>query len=251
MIVDQKTASQASASLSMCPPEEVNKWGTTLIIASHPDDVTLECGGAIALLRQLGYRVHVLLLTDGVNNHPNASLFHPSHFRAIRRRETLNALASLSVSEDSVKFLGLHDTLLPIKGESGFKEVTRIIRNELNSYMPDTIITPWKMANSKDHRATWQMTNVALEKDSLHEDVRHIGYSNFLNTQHESAFWTSHREVKSWRLDTNHVIEKKLNALSAYQSQHSFPVANNAVQGEAYYQTVLSQSVQSWELYME
>jgi LmbE family N-acetylglucosaminyl deacetylase len=38
---------------------------TALVVAPHPDDETIGCGGALALHRQAGERVHVVVVTDG------------------------------------------------------------------------------------------------------------------------------------------------------------------------------------------
>jgi len=40
---------------------------TILVVAAHPDDEVLGCGGAIARHVGLGDQVHILIMAEGVN----------------------------------------------------------------------------------------------------------------------------------------------------------------------------------------
>ncbi|MHC5832664.1 MAG: PIG-L deacetylase family protein, partial [Nostoc sp.] len=57
---------------SVLPWRSVNEIACSpiLIVAPHPDDETLGCGGAIALLRSLNCHVQVLVISDGTLSHP-------------------------------------------------------------------------------------------------------------------------------------------------------------------------------------
>ena len=57
--------------------ETVIDWGKTLVVAPHPDDESLGCGGAIVLLRKFGNEVTVLTVSDGALSHPNSKKFQP------------------------------------------------------------------------------------------------------------------------------------------------------------------------------
>src|SRR5690606_38092378 len=47
--------------------------GPLLVIAPHPDDETLGCGGVIALATCRNVRVHTVFVTDGGASHPNSA----------------------------------------------------------------------------------------------------------------------------------------------------------------------------------
>ena len=66
--------------------------GNALVIAPHPDDESLGCGGTIALLRQRGYSVHVLFVSDGTMSHPNSPAYPAERLRKVREAEALDAL---------------------------------------------------------------------------------------------------------------------------------------------------------------
>ena len=75
--------------------ETVLNWGKTLVVAPHPDDESLGCGGAIALLRKFGREVSVLTMSDGTLSHPNSVKFPPEKLRELRENEMLAALEIL------------------------------------------------------------------------------------------------------------------------------------------------------------
>ena len=80
-----------------------------VVVAPHPDDETLGCGGAISLLIAKGYQVKVLIVSDGTGSHPNSQKYPALALQAIRSQETIAALAILGVKPEAITFLRLKD----------------------------------------------------------------------------------------------------------------------------------------------
>jgi LmbE family N-acetylglucosaminyl deacetylase len=84
-----------------------------LIVAPHPDDETLGCGGAIALLAAKGYDLQVLVISDGTGSHPHSQTHPAPVLESIRSQETIAALGILGVDPGSIAFLHLKDGAIP------------------------------------------------------------------------------------------------------------------------------------------
>ncbi|MBD0337375.1 MAG: PIG-L family deacetylase, partial [Cyanobacteria bacterium Co-bin13] len=80
-----------------------------LIVAPHPDDETLGCGGLIALKRQQGTEVRVVILTDGRASHPSHPRLPTQELVAIRQQEATQALAVLGVPPEDLHFFNQPD----------------------------------------------------------------------------------------------------------------------------------------------
>jgi LmbE family N-acetylglucosaminyl deacetylase len=78
-----------------------------LVLAPHPDDETLGCGGTIAALTSSGVDVHVVIATDGTGSDRLGR--RPEIVRTVRRREALAACRVLGVPEEHVTFLDFPD----------------------------------------------------------------------------------------------------------------------------------------------
>ena len=52
--------------------------GSILVIAPHPDDESLACGGLIALLKAQKQEVYILYMTNGEASHPNSETYPPA-----------------------------------------------------------------------------------------------------------------------------------------------------------------------------
>src|SRR5665213_2709092 len=86
--------------------------GGKLIIAPHPDDETLGCGGLIASQARAGQAVDIVFLTDGAASHPGHPTLSPAQLAGARRDEAVAAAAILGVRADRLHFFNLPDSTL-------------------------------------------------------------------------------------------------------------------------------------------
>jgi LmbE family N-acetylglucosaminyl deacetylase len=63
-----------------------------IVIAPHPDDESLECGGLIADACEQGLRAKVVIVSDGAGSHPNSKAYPPDRLiHSVRRRQDKRA----------------------------------------------------------------------------------------------------------------------------------------------------------------
>jgi LmbE family N-acetylglucosaminyl deacetylase len=108
-----------------------------LVIAPHPDDETIACGGTLALLAQRGADVAVCIATDGEAIASGAQ----------RRQEAAAACRILGVS--SPRFLGLGDGRLA----GDVDRLATLVRSMVDELSPDVLMVPWPFDAHRDHRA--------------------------------------------------------------------------------------------------
>ncbi|MEM7729906.1 MAG: PIG-L family deacetylase [Pseudomonadota bacterium] len=82
---------------------------TLLVVAPHPDDEVIGCGGLIQHVLAGGGQVTVIVMSDGAGSHPGSPSFPPDRLRAARRAESLSALAHLGVGASGVHFIDMPD----------------------------------------------------------------------------------------------------------------------------------------------
>lgn len=127
----------------VAPPPAV----PTLVLAPHPDDETIGCGGTVALLAQLGVRADVVFTTDG-----EASVAGPGMngdaTRACRRAEAVAACQLLGTN--APRMLSLPDTGLA----SCLDELTDALAEVVTELEPAVVLAPWLLDEHRDHRAT-------------------------------------------------------------------------------------------------
>lgn len=123
------------------------------VVAPHPDDETLGCGGTILRKRELGARVRVVFLSDGAGSHGR---FMPAEaLSALRREEALAACAALGAE---ALFLGLPDGRLMQRLEEG----TELLRELFGRERAPQVFTTFRGEPPADHRAAFEMARRAL-----------------------------------------------------------------------------------------
>ena len=202
------------ARLDLRPADYAQALGRTVVVAPHPDDESLACGGLLALLSRAGIEAHVIVAADGSASHPGSVAFPPARLAALREVEVREAVRLLGHSERT-HTLGLPDGAVPLPQAPGFSPAVDAMRALVREIAPQTIVLPWRRDPHPDHVATWHIAQAAL--DGL--DVRQV----------EVPIWTWHRgahdaaprtdEATAWRLDVSSVTTEKAAAVAAHASQ--------------------------------
>ncbi len=83
--------------------------GILLIVAPHPDDETLGCGGLIASAVDAGRDVRVVVLTDGAASHPGSPTYSARRVAALREAELRKGAVALGLQPTDVLTFSLPD----------------------------------------------------------------------------------------------------------------------------------------------
>ncbi len=196
-------------------PITARQLGRTLVVAPHPDDESLGCGGAIAMLNDLAISVAVVVVTDGAASHPGSRKFPPPALRDLRRAEAFRALGRLGTGPEGVTFLELPDGALPGPGDPDFCRASSLIAHAIRRDRPETILAPWRREPHADHRATWVLVRRALESADL--SPRLLEYPIWA-LGHPPAR-PRHGEARAFRLDIGPALRRKRAAIAEHQSQ--------------------------------
>ena len=126
--------------------------GAAMVLAPHPDDESLGCGGLIAAACEAGQPPLLVMLTDGAGSHPNSRSHPAARLRGLREAETLAAAACLGLAADRVVFLRYKDTEAPHAGPGLAVAAERIV-GLLRAYGCKSLIAPWRHDPHCDHEA--------------------------------------------------------------------------------------------------
>ena len=201
------------ANLPVAELDTITGTGRVLILAPHPDDESLGCGGLIAELCSQGRPPLIIVLTDGTGSHPNSPSVPASVLRQLREHEAADALHHLGVKDSAdLVFLRLRDTAAPHSGPDFDTAVARIAVHAAGC---ETICAPWGHDPHCDHEAAHLMARAVARRTGL----RHLAYPVWGWTlPPETTLPDS--EVCGWRLDISGALPAKRAAIAAHRSQH-------------------------------
>jgi LmbE family N-acetylglucosaminyl deacetylase len=133
-----------------------------LIIAAHPDDEVLGCGGTIAKLAIEGVRIHVAFLCDGVSSRKGEPT--AKKVELIRRR---------NAAKKACDILGVHSISFGDFPDNGLDtvprlEVVRSLEGLITNYLPDLILTHHVGDVNVDHRLLHEAVVTACRPQNGH-----------------------------------------------------------------------------------
>lgn len=116
----------------------------TLVVAVHPDDETLGCGGTLLRLVAEGHRIHWVIVTEMI-----PGLYSPEQ---IQRREVEISEVSSAFGFTSVHRLGFPTTLLDEQSDAA---MVGALSKVLHEVRPQALFLPFKSDVHSDHRKTY------------------------------------------------------------------------------------------------
>ena len=152
---------EAAHSFPFRPLPEKLEERPFIVIAPHPDDESLACGGLIAEACQQGLRVKVVVVSDGVGSHPNSKAYPPDRLRSLREGEAKQA--ELGLRSGDMLLLGLPDRFVPFVGEEAEQAIGKIAdcAREIGAR---SLFVSWRHDPHCDHEATYQITRAVQRR---------------------------------------------------------------------------------------
>lgn len=121
-----------------------------VVLAPHPDDESLGCGGLLADAWRGGGAAHVLCFTDGSASHPNSRSHPPERLRAVREKELMRAVEILGGVERDVSFMGFPDAASDLVLGPG-QDAVRALGAAVDRLAPVVLLAPSPFDPHSDH----------------------------------------------------------------------------------------------------
>lgn len=183
-----------------------------LVIAPHPDDEVLGCGGIIKKITSDGVEVFVLIISRG-----KRELFSEDRITNVRQ-EALNAHEILGVKE--TKFL---DFPAPDLDLVSLAEMARSIAIVIHDYNIGTLYLPHRGDIHHDHKAVFNAGLVAARPTGKNSVKRIYSYETLSETEWAAPFGDD-SFIPTRFVDISDVFNSKLDAMKCYKSQlRDFP----------------------------
>ncbi len=220
--------------------------GSTLVLAPHPDDESLGCGGLIQYLINQNSPVLVCFVTSGGASHPNSIKFPPSRLAKIREQEAIAACEILGLDASKILFLRESDSKLKTLTSDQNKEISLKLAKVLMENKISTLVLPWRRDPHSDHRASFKLGENAIAM--LDQDIQLIEYPIWLWKNSIENDWPILDEVEIFRLEISDILSKKKQAIFAHQSQTS-TLIDDDLNGFTFNEDLLSPFLTNYEYF--
>lgn len=237
------------AAYPLMPAATAGMLGPTVVLAPHPDDESLGCGGLLALLRQAGQPVWCVLMSDGTMSHPNSRKFPAPARQQLREQELRAALTELGVPAQALFPLNLPDGAVPAPDAPAGAAAVQQLVEFLEHTQPATVLVPWRRDPHPDHRATHQLALAALAQ--LTPAPRLLEYVVWGWERAAPADLPQAGETQGWQLDIAPVLAQKQRAIAAHKSQLAGSPIDDDPTGFTLAPSMLAHFARPVEVYLE
>ncbi len=184
-----------------------------LVVAAHPDDEVLGCGGSIARMAHEGDEVFIAILGEGITSrHAQRQEADPAAVAALHRR-----------SKEVAQLLGAKDLFMHSLPDNRFDavpllEVVKLLEDLVSKLQPEVVYTQHGGDLNVDHVVTFRATLTAT-RPMAGRPVRAL-YSYEVASSSEWAFQQfSPVFHPSLFVDIEATLEIKIRAMQAYESE--------------------------------
>lgn len=184
-----------------------------LVVAAHPDDEVLGCGGTIAKFTREGRPVHILLLADGETARGLSGSAIDQRQVTARKAAAEAACGILGCS--SVELLGLPDNRLD---SLALLDVVWQIEAVIERHRPAVVLTHQCGDVNIDHRVVHEAVLAACRPQPSHS-VRELLFFEVPSSTEWRPPGSAPAFHPNWFVDIGATLALKLAALEAYQAE--------------------------------
>ncbi len=194
--------------------EENIEMKNILVVAAHPDDEVLGCGGTIAKHTKVGDEVHVVILTEGITSRDKQR--NPK-----RRKLELQKLvesAQMANKVLGVSSLNLHNFPDNRMDSVDLLDIIKVIEGYINKHQPEIVYTHHSGDLNIDHKIVNMAVVTACRPIPL-QSVKTILFFEVLSSTEWQMPASALPFAPNWFVDISETLAVKLQALAAYQSE--------------------------------
>ena len=183
-----------------------------LVLAAHPDDEVLGCGGTIAKLADGGAIVHVAFLADGVFSRLGDTVVQQEELH-VRRMAAQKACDILGVK--SVSFGDFPDNRMDT---IALLDITKAVEELITEHRPDTVFTHHAGDVNIDHCRMHEAVVTACRPQQGHPVKTLLCFEVPSSTEWQLP-GSALVFAPNWFVDISDTLERKLAALDAYAAE--------------------------------
>ena len=185
---------------------------SVLVIAAHPDDEVLGCGGTLAKWVDAGARVHVAFLADGVFSRSGEPQAQQAQL-AERRSAARTACGILGVH--SVSFGDFPDNRMDT---FALLDIAQAVEALVREHRPDTVLTHHAGDVNVDHRLLHEAVVTACRPQAGHP-VKTILCFEIPSSTEWQLSGSAQPFAPNWFVDISATLAQKMDALQAYSEE--------------------------------
>lgn len=178
-----------------------------LIVAAHPDDEILGCGGAVAKLVKEGYGAHTLILSEGVASRGKSKSAARYEMKELKKQAVK---ANKTVGAESIFIYDFPDNRFD---SVALLDIVKIVEEVKNKIKPEIIFTHHEKDLNIDHQITYKAALTAA-RPLPGESVKEI-YSFEVLSSTEWAYPLTFSP--DFFVDITDTLDLKLKAMNEYK----------------------------------
>ena len=193
----------------------------TIVIAPHPDDEILGCGGSLLKRKAKGGIIGWVIITS-INNEEGWDDYKIQE----RQDEITKIKNALNIFDDNIYQLGFPTTKLDI---IPIAEIVKAISNSFNHFLPDEVFIPYPSDAHSDHRVTFEASSActkwfrfpSIKKVLAYETISETDFN--INPNYTSFNPTIYENIDGF-------LKAKLELMNIYKSEiNNFPFPRSRV----------------------
>lgn len=183
-----------------------------LILAAHPDDEVLGCGGTIAKMANDGASIHVAFFADGISSRVESTVDQELKLSA---RHTAAKKACNILGVKSVSFGDFPDNRMD---QIPLLEITKAVESLITKHQPEIIFTHHAGDVNIDHRRLHEAVVTACRPQNNHP-VKTLLFFEIASSTEWQLPGSAPAFLPNWFIDISTTLSCKLLALEAYEDE--------------------------------